>query len=180
MKHSDELENRGKELSYLLRHCESEFEHGWIDENGWMPVQRLIDEYDYSQDLLEEIVSTNNKKRYEFNPDHTKIRACQGHSIPVDVELKETTPPEYLYHGTADRFVKSIFKEGLKPMSRLYVHLSGDNATAKAVGKRHGQPVVMTIEAKRMADDGIKFYLSNNNVWLTEYVDPKYIKMVCY
>ena len=127
---------------------------------------------------LEEIVETNNKKRYEFSDDKKKIRARQGHSIPVDVELKEATPPDVLYHGTAKNFVGSIWKNGIKKMSRLYVHLSGDEETARKVGKRHGYPVVIFINTKQMREDGIKFYLSNNNVWLTEFVDKKYLMFV--
>ena len=175
MNHKEELVDRGKELSYILRHSISEYELGWINEHGWMPVKRLIDQYHFTSELIDEIVATNNKQRYEYNEDHTKIRARQGHSIPVDVELKETTPPDVLYHGTATRFMDSILNEGLKCMSRLYVHLSDNYALAKDVGKRHGSPTVLKIDAKQMREDGIKFYLSNNDVWLTKYVDPKYI-----
>ncbi len=126
-------------------------------------------------DILEEIVRTDNKQRYSFNEDKTLIRANQGHSIPVDVELEEKQPPQYLYHGTAERFLDSIMSDGLKPMSRLYVHLSQDKETAVKVGKRHGSPVVLKIKAEEMWKDGIKFYLSQNGVWLTKYVDNKYI-----
>ena len=178
MNHKEELVDRGKELSYILRHSISEYELGWINEHGWMPVKRLVDQYHFTSELIDEIVATNNKQRYEYNEDHTKIRARQGHSIPVDVELKETTPPDVLYHGTATRFLDSILNEGLKCMSRLYVHLSDNYALAKDVGKRHGSPTVLEIDAKQMREDGIKFYLSNNNVWLTKYVDPKYIKEI--
>ena len=178
MNHKEELVERGKELSYLLRHSISEYELGWINEHGWMPVQRLIDQYHYTSELIEEIVATNNKQHYEFNEDHTKIRACQGHSIPVDVELKETTPPDVLYHGTAERFLDSIMNEGIKCMSRLYVHLSDNYQLAKEVGKRHGKPAVLEVDAKKMMEDGHKFYLSNNNVWLTKHVDPKYIREI--
>ncbi len=97
------------------------------------------------------------------------------HSIPVDVELEESQPPQYLYHGTADRFLDFIMGEGVKPMSRLYVHLSKDEETAVKVGQRHGKPVVLKIKAEEMWKDGIKFYLSQNGVWLTKHVDTKYI-----
>lgn len=178
MNHKEELVDRGKELSYILRHSISEYESGWINEHGWMPVQRLIDQYHFTSELINEIVVTNNKQRYEYNEDHTKIRARQGHSIPVDVELQETVPLDTLFHGTSTRFLESIKKEGLKPMSRLYVHLSSYYDTALEVGKRHGEPVVLKIDAKRMHEDGIKFYLSNNGVWLTKYVDVKYIREI--
>lgn len=126
---------------------------------------------------LEYIVLNNDKKRYSFNEDKSKIRARQGHSINVDVELKEAEPPEFLYHGTADRFLDSIMSDGLVPKSRLYVHLSKDEATAEKVGKRHGKPVVLKIETGRMAEDGFKFYLSENEVWLTKTVPPKYLSL---
>lgn len=178
MNHKEELVDRGKELSYILRHSISEYELGWINEHGWMPVKRLIDQYHFTSELIDEIVATNNKQRYEYNEDHTKIRARQGHSIPVDVELKETVPLDTLFHGTSTRFLESIKKEGLKSMSRLYVHLSSYSDTALEVGKRHGEPVVLKIDTKQMYEDGIKFYLSNNGVWLTKYVDPKYIREI--
>jgi len=152
-----------------------DFNEGKIDENGYMLISELT-QRGFTEELIEEIVQTNNKSRYEYSPDHTRIRARQGHSIPVDVGLTPTTPPDILYHGTADRFIESIFQEGLKPMSRLYVHLSADSNTAATVGKRHGKPVVLIIDAKKMVEDGIEFFLSNNGVWLTKEVLPQYIK----
>lgn len=128
--------------------------------------------------VLEEIVRTDYKQRYSFNEDKTLIRANQGHSIPVDVELKEEGPPEFLYHGTADRFIKAIMEEGLKPMSRLYVHLSKDMETANKVGKRHGNPVILKVHSGQMRREGIQFYLSENGVWLTKKVDVKYLKQM--
>lgn len=170
------LEKRGKELSFLLRHDTSYN----FDKNGWRTVDDLITNHEFSKELLDAIVETNSKKRYEYNEDCSKIRARQGHSVSVDVELKETTPPDVLYHGTASRFLDSIQKKGIIKGDRLYVHLSETSAVAKDVGKRHGSPVVLTIDAKQMACDNLKFYLSNNNVWLTDYVDPKYITMIEY
>jgi len=154
-----------------------------LDEHGWANVDELIDGIkntgrQIDMGMLEEIVRTDNKRRYSFNEDKTLIRANQGHSIPVDVELEEKQPPQYLYHGTADRFLDSIMVEGLKPMSRLYVHLSNDEETAVKVGKRHGKPVMLKIKAEEMWKDGIKFYLSQNSVWLTRYIDKKYIEIV--
>ena len=125
-------------------------------------------------ETLERIVRENNKQRYSFNGDGTKIRANQGHSIQVDVELKAAQPPKYLYHGTASRFLPAIQKEGIRKMSRQHVHLSGDFETAMAVGKRHGIPVVITIDAGAMARDGVAFYRSENGVWLCGHVEPKY------
>ena len=153
-----------------------------LDEHGWANTEALISGINstgrkINMELLEEIVATDNKKRYSFNENKTLIRANQGHSILVDVELKEQEPPEYLYHGTADRFLKSILNEGLKPMSRLYVHLSKDVETALKVGKRHGKPVVLKVCSGDMSRAGIKFYLSENGVWLTKDVECKYIEM---
>lgn len=152
-----------------------------LDEHGWANVEELIDGINNTgrkidMEVLEEIVRTDNKQRYSFNEDKTLIRANQGHSIPVDVELKEQEPPEILYHGTADRFIKAITAEGLKPMGRLYVHLSKDIEIANKVGKRHGKPVILKVHSGRMYQDGIKFYLSENGVWLTENVDVKFIE----
>lgn len=169
-----EMEEMGKFLSYILRHSKKEFADGLINEKGWMDVDILVDKYGFTHKLLEELVSTNEKQRYEFNSDHRQIRARQGHSIPVDVELKETVPPDVLYHGTAWKYMSSIKQRGLLKKTRLYVHLSADEETAKKVGARHGEPVVIHIDAKKMYEDGIKFYLSNNGVWLTDHVNPKY------
>lgn len=167
---------KGKELAFLLRHDKEALDNGLIDCKGWRNVSELVSDKGYSIDLIEEIVETNNKKRYEFNEDHTKIRARQGHSINVDVGLTETTPPEVLYHGTSSGAVESIKAEGINKGSRLYVHLSKDKDTARNVGLRHGTPHILVIDTKKMYEDGVKFYLSNNGVWLTEFVDPKYIK----
>ena len=153
-----------------------------LDEHGWANVQELIDginasgKHHLDMDLLEEIVRTDEKQRYSFNEDHTLIRANQGHSIPVDVELKEAVPSEVLYHGTGEKFVSSIDEQGLIPKSRLYVHMSADKETAKTVGSRHGKPAIYVIDCKSMSDDGYKFYLSENRVWLTKAVPAKYLR----
>ena len=168
----------GRFLSLVLRHDPHAAgitldEHGWADVNALLAgvnrTGRKIDLF-----TLERIVRENNKQRYSFNEDHTKIRANQGHSISVDVELREVEPPKYLYHGTASRFLPAIQAEGIRRMSRQYVHLSGDFETAVAVGKRHGIPVVITIDAAAMVRDGVEFYRSENGVWLCEHVEPKY------
>lgn len=169
-------------ISLVLRH-KPEAAHITLDEHGWADVDELLAGINdtgrkIDMEILEEIVRTDNKQRYSFNEDKTLIRANQGHSIPVDVELEEKQPPQFLYHGTADRFLESIMAEGLKPMNRLYVHLSKDEETAVKVGKRHGNPVVLKISAEEMYHDGKKFYLSKNGVWLTKYIEKKYIQMV--
>lgn len=165
----------GKQLSFLLRHDSEAFSNGLIDKHGWRKVSELVKDHKYTKYLLDDIVKTNNKQRYEYNEDETLIRARQGHSINVDVNLSEITPPDILYHGTATRFLDSILEKGIVKGNRLYVHLSKDEETATSVGARHGRPYVLKINAKKMYEDGIKFYLSNNNVWLTDYVDVKYI-----
>ena len=164
---------KGKWLAKLLRHDKEALRLGKIDEHGWRMVEELED-MGLSRELLDVIVATNNKQRYEYSPDGKKIRARQGHSINVDVELTETTPPDVLYHGTATRFMESIYAEGLVPGNRLYVHLSADEATAIKVGSRHGAPSVIKIDCRKMIADGHKFYLSNNGVWLTKLVLPEY------
>ena len=164
---------KGKHLAFLLRHDKEAFEDGRIDKHGWRQVSELA-KLGYDRSLLDEIVATNNKQRYEYSPDGREIRARQGHSIPVDVELKEATPPDILYHGTATKFLESIYKKGLLPGTRLYVHLSPDEETAINVGSRHGKPYVIKIDCQKMLADGCKFFLSNNGVWLTEKVKPEY------
>lgn len=150
-----------------------------LDEHGWANVDELIvgiaKDNEFNMDILEEIVKSDEKQRYSFNEDKTLIRANQGHSIPVDVELEENEPPELLWHGTGEKYVDSIEAQGLIPKSRLYVHLSKDEDTAVRVGKRHGKPVLYHVKAKQMHDDGYKFYLSVNGVWLTKEVPLKYL-----
>lgn len=167
----ENLVTKGKRLSYLLRH-DKEYA---FDKHGWRDVSDLIKNHHYTMQELEEIVETNDKKRYEFSDDKKKIKARQGHSVSVDVELEEKTPPNILYHGTATKFLESIYKNGINSGNRLFVHLSNDEDTAKKVGSRHGTPYVLKIDANRMFNDGYKFYLSNNNVWLTKFIDKKYI-----
>ena len=174
-----EIEKLSKFISLILRHKPEEIGIT-LDDFGWAKVEDLINGIKKSSrridiEILEEIVRTDNKQRYSFNEDKTKIRANQGHSIPVKVDLRELEPPNTLYHGTATKSLEGIQQLGIKAMSRLYVHLSKDFETAKQVGSRHGECVVLVINAKRMHEDGIKFYLSENGVWLTDYVDPKYI-----
>ena len=127
---------------------------------------------------LERIVRNDDKQRYSFNQDKTLIRANQGHSIPVDVELEKKNPPEILWHGTGKKYVESIDQEGLIPKTRLYVHLSSDYDTAIKVGKRHGEPVIYKVDTKRMTEDGYEFFLSVNGVWLTKRVPSLYLEKI--
>lgn len=176
------LESMSKFISLILRH-KPEVIGITLDEHGWADVADLIEGVcnsgkELSFSTLVEIVETDEKQRYSFNPSRTLIRANQGHSIPVDVELDEVTPPEFLYHGTAKMYVRKIKEEGIKHMSRLYVHLSKDIETATKVGKRHGEPTILKVHTGEMAADGVKFYLSANGVWLTDYVNPKYFEVI--
>lgn len=168
-----------KYMSLILRHKPEKI-NITLDEHGWADVEQLIrgikKTHHFNRQMLEEIVRTDAKQRYSFNEDKTKIRANQGHSIPVDVELEEMAPPDCLWHGTGQKYTKSIEKEGLLAQTRLYVHLSEDKQTALTVGKRHGKPVVYQIDSKRMAEDGYIFYRSVNGVWLTKQVPLAYLK----
>lgn len=177
----DQEERLGRFLSLILRH-DPEAAGIELDGNGWADVSQLLagmDKKGYRIDFkkLDHIVKTNHKKRYSFNEDKTKIRANQGHSIQVDIELKQLVPPVSLYHGTARRFLDAIKKEGLKRQGRNYVHLSYDQRTAEEVGRRHGDPVLLRIHSGKMNQEGYRFYLSENGVWLTECVPPEYIYM---
>ena len=175
------MKNTSKFISLILRHRPEAIGIS-LDEHGWADVQELIDGINRSgghsldMEKLEEIVRTDEKQRYSFNEDHTLIRANQGHSIPVDVELEEKTPPDILWHGTGEKYVTSIKEHGLLPRSRLYVHLSNDIETAKKVGSRHGKPVVFCVDCRQMEQDGYEFYLSANRVWLTKEVPAAYLK----
>lgn len=173
--------NTGKFIALILRH-RPEVIGIHLDEHGWANVDELIAGISKTQAfnmaMLEEIVRTDNKQRYSFNDDKTKIRANQGHSIPVDVELKQKTPPDVLWHGTGEKYVSSIEAEGLIPKTRLYVHLSSDPDTAIKVGSRHGKPVVYEVATGAMQKDGYVFFQSVNGVWLTKQVPMKYLKRI--
>lgn len=175
-------ESLGRFISLVLRH-HPESIGLTLDEFGYANVSELISQMNrhgkrIDFDTLKNIVETNDKQRYSFNGDYTKVRANQGHSIPVNLLLVERVPPEVLYHGTATRFLDSIMEEGITKQSRQYVHLSKDVETATKVGKRHGKSVVLVLDTLNMYRDGVKFYLSDNGVWLTDYVSSKYIKAV--
>lgn len=172
--------NLGRYLSYILRHNPSDIDLE-LQEYGFVDVNMLIDginkhynESVLTMERLEQIVAEDNKQRYSFNDDKTMIRANQGHSIHVDLGLIPVKPPEILYHGTADKFLNKILLTGIKKMTRDFVHLSADISTAVNVGSRHGNPVVLSINAKQMYNDGIKFYQADNGVWLTDNIAPRY------
>lgn len=168
-----------KFLSFVLRHHPEQIGLH-LDDSGWAHVDELLLRANQAgvpltRDLLQTVVDTNDKKRFALSEDGQRIRASQGHSIPVDLGLQPVSPPELLYHGTGRQFVTSIQREGLTARQRNHVHLSGDPVTALAVGRRHGKPAVLTIQARRMQKDGYLFYHSANDVWLTQTVPPTYI-----
>ena len=172
------LNETSKFIALILRHKPEAIGIS-LDEHGWASVPELIAGISRTQPfdmtMLEQIVREDNKQRYSFNEDKTLIRANQGHSIPVDVELPEIQPPEELYHGTGIKYVASINAQGLIPKSRLYVHLSADMETAIKVGQRHGKPVIYIVHSGKMYRDGYRFYRSVNGVWLTKQVPTQYL-----
>ena len=166
-------------LSYLLRHCQNpryiQLDGGWASVKDILEVLRAS----YPQvnrEVLDEIVRIDEKQRYSYDSTGMRIRANQGHSIPgVVIRMETPVPPEFLYHGTATKTVGIILREGLKPMKRDFVHISSDIETAVRVGKRHGNPAVLTIKARDFVEDGHVLYLSPNGVWLTSFVPREYI-----
>ncbi len=169
-----------KFLSLILRH-KPEVVGITLDENGWADVQELLDKIKQSGkeinfEQLQEIVANNDKKRFTFDETRQKIRANQGHSIAVKLNLGAIQPPDILYHGTAKKYVPSIMEKGLLKGKRQHVHLSGDRETAIKVGRRHGKPKVLIVHAAKMAEEGHVFYQSKNMVWLTDHVPPNYIE----
>ncbi|MFC5601456.1 RNA 2'-phosphotransferase [Deinococcus cellulosilyticus] len=170
-----------KLLSFLLRHS-PETLNLHMDASGWVETDLLVKavrskEPRFDLKALQKIVRDSQKQRFSFSEDGSKIRANQGHSIKVDLELPPVEPPETLYHGTVERFLDSIMQEGLKKGDRQHVHLSLDLETAQKVGQRRGKPLILTINAQKMHRDGYVFYVSDNGVWLTEQVPPQYLDL---
>lgn len=169
-----------KFLSLVLRHQPGKIGLS-LDENGWADIGellRLAAERGKRIDraTLDQVVRENDKKRFAVSPDGLRIRASQGHSIEIDLDLPPSAPPEELFHGTAERNLESIRSGGLIPGSRRHVHLSLNIETATAVGMRHGRPAVLRVRAGEMAREGLVFYVSENGVWLTEAVPPRFLE----
>lgn len=169
-----------KYLSLVLRH-QPDVLGLQLDEAGWTDANILLKKMNAAgrrcnREQLETVVRENDKQRFQFNEDRTKIRATQGHSIEVDLGYAESEPPEQLLHGTPEKFVEPIQREGLTRQQRHHVHLHCDSALAASVGQRRGKPVVLTIKAKAMFDAGHKFFVTPNNVWLTDHVPPEFIE----
>jgi putative RNA 2'-phosphotransferase len=170
-----------KVSKYLSRHLRHQPERiGLVlDPQGWVAVDDLLRAMDrhgmpISRAELEHVVATNDKRRFAVDGD--RIRASQGHTVDVDLGLPPATPPAYLHHGTVAPHLDAIRAEGLRPMNRHHVHLSPDRETASRVGARRGRPVVLTVEAGAMHDDGHVFHVSANGVWLTDAVPPRYLR----
>jgi putative RNA 2'-phosphotransferase len=177
-----EEKRNSKFMSLVLRH-KPEIIDLELDANGWADVNELIEKLarhgaPMTLAELEHIVATNSKKRFAFDDSHTKIRASQGHSLGVDLQLKEAVPPEYLYHGTGEKSVDAILAQGLEKRTRQHVHLSTDIPTAIAVGSRNGRPRVFRVAASQMHADGMLFYLSENKVWLADHVPVRYLQLL--
>jgi putative RNA 2'-phosphotransferase len=153
----------------LLRHDPGDLP---IDRQGWVPVKDLMAKVGIDRNTMDKVVENNNKKRFEYDEAGTKIRARQGHSIEVEHGYEPAMPPDELYHGTARHILGVLYKEGLKKMRRHHVHLSPDTETAVKVGQRHGKPVVLVVDAKKMHEEGAVFYHTDNDVWLVDYVPP--------
>jgi putative RNA 2'-phosphotransferase len=169
-----------KFLSLVLRH-QPESAHITLDSAGWVDIDDLlagcaISRRPLSRADLDHIVATNPKKRFEYSADATRIRASQGHSVPVDLNYEAKVPPALLYHGAAKQFLDGIRAEGLLKMKRHHVHLSVDTKMTLEVGARRGKPVLLTILAEEMHQAGHSFYLSTNNVWLVDHVPPQFIR----
>ena len=176
-----DITKTSKFLSLVLRH-KPELLDLKMNSSGWVNVNELIRKINnykgerLTREELDKVVAENNKKRFSYSEDGKMIRASQGHSISVDLRLMPSIAPDVLYHGTSRDFVDSIMKDGLKKMGRQHVHLSKDFQTAKSVGTRHGKPIVFRINTKEMLNDGFIFYVSDNDVWLTDNVPRKYLE----
>lgn len=176
----EENKKLSKFLSYVLRH-HPEVIQIQTDQNGWTGVGELLENlnnagYQVNFEILEYLVDSNEKKRFSFNENKTLIRASQGHSISVDLGYNTKEPPGLLYHGTAIKNLEAIKLKGLLRMERQHVHLSTNMETARQVGQRYGQAVILEIDSGKMFEKGFEFYLSDNGVWLTESVPPEFIK----
>ncbi len=172
-----------KVSKYLSKHLRHQPERLGLTlaPGGWVPVDELMSacanhQFPLTRAELDEVVARNEKQRFSFDVTGELIRANQGHSVEVDLQLEPVIPPAILYHGTAEKFVDPILREGLRKMSRHHVHLSKDMETARNVGSRHGRPVIFQVDAQRMYADGTSFYCSANGVWLVESVAPDYLQ----
>ena len=163
-------------LSLVLRHKPEEIDLV-LDDEGWANTNEILKKLKISLEDLQEIVELNDKQRFILSDDLLKIRANQGHSIKADLKLAPTTPPEILYHGTAEKNIDSFFSKGILKGQRNHVHLSENTDTARKVGKRYGKPVLIEVSALEMYNAGFEFFISVNNVWLTDEVPVQFLKI---
>lgn len=173
----NKLKSVSKYLSFVLRH-KPEAIGLELDSNGWASIQDLIAKttsYTLTEELIHIVVETNDKQRFAIDSTKQVIRANQGHSVEVDLNLQPVEPPDFLLHGTAERFEELILKNGLNKQKRHHVHLSETETVAKAVGSRHGKPVIFKINAKEMRKAGYQFYKTANNVWLVNEVPSRFM-----
>jgi putative RNA 2'-phosphotransferase len=178
-KMDEQLTRFSKFVSLVLRH-EPQKSGLTLDPHGWVAIDDLLASAEragvrITRDQLEQVVAENDKQRFAISDDRLRIRARQGHSVSVDLELPPLTPPDRLYHGTVDRFITSIRQQGLIRGSRQHVHLSATLETAIIVGQRHGAPVILTVDSATMRHDGYLFYRSENGIWLTDAVPARYL-----
>ena len=181
MTSKSELTSISKFISLVLRH-EPERIGLTLDPEGWASVEDLLAKAAaagraFSRDCLQEIVETSDKQRFALSEDGLRIRANQGHSIEVELGLPVVAPPDVLYHGTATRFSEAILRSGLERRARHHVHLTQDIDTAVSVGQRYGAPVILRIDARRMAEQGHEFRCSANGVWLVDHVPPEFLEL---
>jgi len=170
--------NTSVTMSYILRHHPEEFNVEVIKKGAWAKTSQILKALNITFEELSDIVEKDKKNRYSFSKENTLIRANQGHSFDVDLELPPVEPPEYLYHGTVQESMHFIKDSGLKKMKRHAVHLSKDIDTATNVAsRRKSDNVLLKINSKQMQADGFLFYISENGVWLTENVPYKYIEI---
>lgn len=170
-----QLDHNSKYLSLLLRH-KPEAGNITLDKNGWALISELVGKAGFKQDDLFKIVETDNKSRYELSDDNKRVRAVQGHSVSVDVELEKCIPPGVLYHGTKKNVFLDIAKKGLLPMNRQHVHLTDNLKTAQETAdRRKGESVILVVDSARMSANGIKFYKAKNGVYLVYEVSSQYI-----
>lgn len=174
--------SHGKFFSLVLRH-KPETIGLILDPQGWANVNNLLEgcrksNLKFDRETLIRIVEADDKQRFQFSLDGLNVRACQGHTIPVDLDLEPIVPPDRLYHGTTERFLPSILKRGLVKGRRLYVHLSPDTDTARKVGSRRGPASILEVLSGEMHQNGFRFYQAANGVWLTDHVPAQYLRPI--
>jgi putative RNA 2'-phosphotransferase len=174
-----QLKDISKFLSMVLRHNPQKIGIA-LDTNGWTDVHTLISKLNrkfpgFNLQTLEKVVAENNKQRFAFSPGRERIRASQGHSVQVELDYPPVEPPEFLYHGTVEKYLETIAKDGLQKMSRHHVHLSRDLETAIQVGNRRGKAIILQVKARDMYAAGHQFYCTPNGVWLTNFVPSEFL-----